>query len=109
MSAHATPVLSGAIPTFELFITQWEQLGEQFGNLKPWTDIGLKWANKYYNRMDDTRAYIIAMCKFFFSLTPSLVNLWTSYQSMHTIFMDRQGMGCHIHCPCQEGHFGCCT
>jgi hypothetical protein len=63
MSAHATPVLSGAIPTFKLFMTQWENIGKKFQNLKPWTDIGLKWANKYYNRMDDTRAYIVAMCE----------------------------------------------
>jgi hypothetical protein len=64
MSAHTTPVLSGAIPSFELFMTQWEQLGKDHRNLKPWTDIGLKWATKYYKRMDDTDAYIIAMCKF---------------------------------------------
>jgi len=70
MSAHATPVLSGAIPSFELFMTKWEQLGDMHRCLKPWTDIGLKWANKYYKRMDDTRAYIIAMCEFslFFSM-----------------------------------------
>lgn len=68
MSAHATPVLSGAIPSFELFMTQWERLGKEYRTLKPWTDIGLKWARKYYSRMDDTRAYIIAMCElsFFF-------------------------------------------
>lgn len=66
MSAHATPVLSGAISSFELFMSKWEKLGENFNNLKPLTDIGLKWAKKYYNRMDDTWAYIIAMCKSFF-------------------------------------------
>lgn len=66
MSAHATPVLSGAIPTFELLMTQWEYLGNNYPNLKPWTDIGLLWAKKYYKRMDATRAYVIAMCKFVF-------------------------------------------
>jgi len=66
MSAHATPVLSGAIPSFELFMTRWEKLGDQYATLKPWTDIGLKWANKYYRRMDNTRAYVIAMCEFVF-------------------------------------------
>jgi len=54
MSAHATPVLSGAIPSFKMFMTQWEKLGSHHKNLKPWTDIGLKWAKKYYNRMDET-------------------------------------------------------
>jgi hypothetical protein len=69
MSAHATPILSGAIPSFELFMTQWENLGEAHANLKPWTDIGLHWARKYYTRMDNTRAYIIAMCECCLSYT----------------------------------------
>jgi len=60
-----TPVLSGAIPSFELFMTQWEKLGDEHLNLKAWTDIGLKWATKYYKRMDDTDAYVISMCEFF--------------------------------------------
>ena len=64
MSAHKTPVLSGAIPSFELLMTTWERLGEHHANLKPWTDVGLKWARKYYNHMDDTRAYIVAICEF---------------------------------------------
>lgn len=72
MSAHATPVLSGALPSFELFMTQWERLGELHANLKPWTDIGLKWANKYYRRMDNTNVFIIATCKFLFCLSTSL-------------------------------------
>jgi hypothetical protein len=28
-----------------------------------WTKIGVKWAAKYYTKMDDTHAYIIAMCE----------------------------------------------
>ena len=67
MSAHTTPVLSGAIPSFELFMSQWEQLGRTHAKLRPWTKIGLKWANKYYKRMDDTRAFIIAMCELLFA------------------------------------------
>ena len=63
MSAHTTPILSGAVPSFELFMTKWEQLGDDHMNLKPWIDIGLKWAKKYYTKMDDTRAYVIAMCE----------------------------------------------
>ena len=63
MSAETTPVLSGAIPSFEIFMSQWERLGEDYLTLKPWTDIGLKWAKKYYKRMDDTDAYVISTCK----------------------------------------------
>jgi len=32
MSAEQTPILSGAIPSFEMFMTAWEQLGEKH----PW-------------------------------------------------------------------------
>jgi hypothetical protein len=30
--------------------------------MKPWMDIGLEWATKYYQCMDNICAYIIAMC-----------------------------------------------
>jgi len=41
----------------------WEKVGKQHPLLKPWTDVGIQWATKYYKRMDDTKAYIITMCK----------------------------------------------
>ena len=44
-------------------MTEWEKLREQHDILKPWIDIGLSWATKYYVRMDDTEAYIVAMSK----------------------------------------------
>lgn len=61
MSKEANPVLSGSIPAFEMFMTTWERLGEKHPRLKPFTDIGLRWATKYYSRMDNTDAYIVAM------------------------------------------------
>jgi hypothetical protein len=42
----------------------WERLGKKHEILRPWTDIGLRWATKYYVRMDDTEAYVLTMCKF---------------------------------------------
>ena len=63
MSAESMPVLSGAIPSFEIFMTRWEKLRTQFPVLKPWVDIGLKWAAKYYVCMDDTDVYVVAMCE----------------------------------------------
>lgn len=40
---------------------------EMFANKRPWlkqfVDEGLKWAMKYYNRLDKTTAYVVAMCK----------------------------------------------
>ena len=61
MSSETTPVLCGSIASFELLMTQWERLGEEHPELRYWTRIGLRWARKYYTRMDDTDAYVIAM------------------------------------------------
>jgi hypothetical protein len=61
MSAEKTPVLSGAIPAFEMFMTAWEQLGLRNPHLKRWTSVGVRWAVKYYQRMDKTRAYVVSM------------------------------------------------
>jgi hypothetical protein len=68
MSREETPVLSGSLPAFEMFMTSWEMLGEKHPRLAPFIDIGLKWASKYYCRMDQTRAYVIAMGMFLFML-----------------------------------------
>jgi len=62
-SSESMPVLSRAIIDFEKFMTEWERLGDEHEVLKPWTDIGLRWATKYYVRMDDTDAYVLTMCK----------------------------------------------
>jgi hypothetical protein len=70
MSGELMPVLSGAVPSFEIFMTRWEKLRATYPQLKPWVDIGLKWAEKYYTRMDDTDAYVVAMCELI--LTSSL-------------------------------------
>ena len=72
MSGESMPVLSGAVPSFKIFMTRWEKLHAKFPLLKPWIDVGLQWAEKYYKRMDNTDAYIIAMCELLLS---SLYNL----------------------------------
>jgi hypothetical protein len=64
MSFEKTPILSSAIISFETFMTHLENIGNENDILKPWVDVGLEWATKYYRRMDDTDAYIITMCKF---------------------------------------------
>ena len=63
MSGETMPILSGAIPAFEMFMTKWEKLGDVHPHLKPFIQPGLDWAYMYYDRMDHTCAYIIAMCK----------------------------------------------
>lgn len=42
-------------------MTGWESLRDTQPHLKPWLDVGINWASKYYSRMDDTSAYVIAM------------------------------------------------
>jgi hypothetical protein len=61
MSVDANPILAGAIPAFEMFMTSWERLAAKHPRLKPWIDVGLDWATTYYSRMDLTTSYIIAM------------------------------------------------
>jgi len=65
MSGESTPILCGAIPSFEMFMMSWEGLLERHPNLSKYIEPGLEWASKYYGHMDHTRAYIITMCKFF--------------------------------------------
>ena len=67
LSNDQTPVLAGVIPAFEIFLTDWEKLAVTKPWLKPWIDVGLAWAIKYYRRFDWTDAYVIAMCKFRFT------------------------------------------
>jgi hypothetical protein len=64
MSREETPVLSGSMPAFEMFMTAWENLSETHPRLGPFIEIGLAWARKYYQRMDNTKAYVMAMGKF---------------------------------------------
>lgn len=65
MSSETTPILSGAIPAFETFMTTWEKLSTdpKRVHLKELIDPGLDWAKMYYAKMDRTKAYIIAMRK----------------------------------------------
>ena len=61
MSGESTPILCGAIPSFEMYMTRWENMIRECPRLEPLIQPGLDWAYKYYNRMDRTRAYVITM------------------------------------------------
>jgi hypothetical protein len=61
MSKESTPVLLGAIPSFKMFMTSWEQLPSKNPCLKTLVQPGLNLAYKYYDRMDCTVSYVIAM------------------------------------------------
>jgi hypothetical protein len=67
MSSENTPILAGAIPVFELFIVSWKAMLKdadlQSENIGKFLQPGLTIAEKYYNKMADTDAYIISMCE----------------------------------------------
>ena len=64
MSSESAPVLSSTMTSFELFMSEWESLHKTKPRLKPWINLGLKQAKKYYRRMDGTDAYIVTMSEF---------------------------------------------
>jgi hypothetical protein len=65
MSAESMPVLSSTVVIFKIFMSQWDELGKEFTRLTPWINVGMHWAKKYYNLMDETDVYIVTMSEFF--------------------------------------------
>ena len=63
MAREATPVLSGAIPSLELFMSQWKLLASKHPNLTPFINAGLEKAQEHYAKMDSTCAYVISLGK----------------------------------------------
>ena len=61
MFKQVTPLLSSAIPSLEMFMSQWEHMQDSKQHLARLIQPGLDKASKYYNCMDDTPAYILAM------------------------------------------------
>ncbi|KAG5649092.1 hypothetical protein H0H81_006365 [Sphagnurus paluster] len=61
LNVEKTPTLSSVIPQFELFMMSLEELRKATPSLKEITDVGILWATKYYLRMDNSRAYAVAM------------------------------------------------
>jgi hypothetical protein len=62
LSKEETPVLAGTVPVFEIFLTKLETLAKAKPRLKDCIEEGLRFAKKYYQRMDDTGAYVVSMC-----------------------------------------------
>jgi hypothetical protein len=65
MSQESNPILSGAIILFETFMTQWEMLSNLKAkpHMKALLKPSLTKTYKYYDRMDQTKVYVITMCK----------------------------------------------
>lgn len=70
-SLEKLPLLSFVIPAFEMFMTKWETLHNRNPNLAPFIEPGLAKAQQYYSKMDNTKAYVVAMGEFSISyVTP---------------------------------------
>ena len=65
LSSESMPVLLRAITKIKEYMTALEKLGKDHYILKPWADIGVQWATKYYCQMDDTKAHVVTMCTSF--------------------------------------------
>lgn len=63
MSKQEMPVLAGAIPTFERMMSRLEKLAIKQPQLARPIKAGLKFAYKYYSKMDDTDAFLLGMRK----------------------------------------------
>ena len=63
VSGERTPLLGSVVPIFEMLIAQWDALIKLVPRCAPFLDAGLACARTYYDRMGNTRAYIIAMRK----------------------------------------------
>jgi hypothetical protein len=94
MSAENTPILCGAIPSFETFMSAWERFTKgHHARLKTFTQPGLDCAYKYYARMDHTRAYVVTMCKCL--CRPQIIRLSVicSPEPCHTYDVDKKALG----------------
>jgi len=49
LSSESTPVLSHTITEIEKYMMALEKLSKDHYILKPWADIGMQWATKYYH------------------------------------------------------------
>ena len=94
--AEKTPILGNVVPQSELFITSLEDLGDQNEELKPITNVGVMWAMKYYQCMDYSWMYAIAMCESS-RINIGMVLILFSYQPYATHLLDQKTLGTQLH------------
>ena len=96
MSSETTPVLSGTIPAFEMFMSTWEDLAERHPRLSLWIGVGMDKAKEYYGRMDRTAAYIMSMCE---SVDSWIVISLTfiSFESLNLYELDPEALVARVH------------
>jgi hypothetical protein len=95
LCAEKTPTLGNVVPQFELFMSLLEVPGSQSEELRPITDVGIKWATKYYQHMDDSWAYAIAMCKLPQIYISAILKLF-SHQPCDMFLLDQKALGIYL-------------
>ena len=69
MSSETTPVLSGTIPAFEMFMFKWKDLAERHPRLSQWIDIGMdkanlgEWAIASHGRVLVPQGLVVLVCQ----------------------------------------------
>lgn len=97
MSNERIPILSGAILSFEMFMSRWEKLITEHSHLKPLVQPGLDKAYEYYSRMDRTRAYIVAMCTYLDYFLKKTNDFIYSVKPVNSYVMDSKTLGSRVH------------
>ncbi|KAG6374918.1 hypothetical protein JVT61DRAFT_3661 [Boletus reticuloceps] len=57
------PRLGKYVPAIEFFMRAWGRFGDDKHHLQPFIKPGLNKVKTYYNKMENSPAYLIAMCK----------------------------------------------
>jgi hypothetical protein len=96
MASETTPVLSGPIPAFVMFMSTWEDLAERHPRLSQWIDIGMDKTKEYYRWMDHTTAYVMSMCE---SVDSWIIILLTviSFESLNLYELDPEALVARVH------------
>ena len=61
MSGEAHPILSGVVGAFRKLISNWQKMKLDRPELAPFIDEGLYWAELYFEKTGNTRAYSVAI------------------------------------------------
>lgn len=98
MAKVKMPVLAGTIPLFEKLMSRLENLRDRNPELAPAIQAGLSFAYKYYNKMDNTSAYVVSMCQslYLLILTRYHLIIADSYSPTFSHALHRKALGAEV-------------
>src|SRR6266481_4442003 len=64
LSSLSTPVLADMLPAIERLMTAWEALADSHLHLARFINAGLQKLHEGYNKMDQTRVYVMALSEY---------------------------------------------